>query len=87
MDCGILVSTMDTMFDVIERLHGQFGVRLARTQIQAVTQQRRDQLDSVPAAARPELLERLARQRLTGRTHDQTGRARHNEDSGVPHLQ
>ncbi|MGI8415180.1 MAG: hypothetical protein ACR2P2_03020 [Nakamurella sp.] len=78
---------MDTMFEVIERLHGQFGVRLARTQILAVTQQCRDQLDSVPAAARPELLERLARQRLTGRAHNQPAGARHNADSGVPHLQ
>lgn len=59
---------MDSMFDVVERLHREFGMELARTQILAVGQQCRDLLDSVPAAARSELLERLARQRLTDRS-------------------
>jgi hypothetical protein len=55
------------MFDVVERLHREFGVQLARTQIRVVAQQCCDQLDSVSAAARPELLGSAARQRRARR--------------------
>jgi len=78
---------MDTTFDVVERLHRDFGVQLARAQILAVAQQCRDQLDSVPVAARPELLERLVRQRLTDQVDDQPAEARDDADSGASHSQ
>jgi hypothetical protein len=55
---------MDVMIDVIERLHREFGAQHSRTEILAVVRTCHDQLDSVPAEAMPELLERLARQRL-----------------------
>lgn len=77
---------MDTTFDVVERLHREFGVQSARTQILAVAQQCRNQLNSVPAAARPGLLEHLARERLTHGLHDETSRVRDDADSGAPHL-
>lgn len=53
------------MFDVVERLHREFGAQLARSEILAVVHQCHHQLDSVAAEALPELLDRLARQRLT----------------------
>lgn len=56
---------MDTITDVVNRLHQEFGAQLARAEILAVVHQCHDQLDSVAADAMPELLERLARQRLT----------------------
>lgn len=50
--------------DVVERLCAVFAARLTRTDIVAVIQRCRDDLDTVPDPALPELVERLARHRL-----------------------
>lgn len=81
--CGNLTCTMDSMFDVVERLHSECGAQLARTQILAVAHQCRHLLDSIQAESRPELLERLARQRLTALPPDQPAKARHDTDAGA----
>jgi hypothetical protein len=51
--------------DVVERLFAEFGDRLTLPAIVEVVRECHEQLSSVPASALPELLERLARQRLT----------------------
>ncbi len=53
--------------DVIERLFRQFDGVIALPVIVEVTHECRQQLSGSPVAAMPELLERLARQRLTAR--------------------
>jgi len=53
--------------DVIERLFREFDGAIALPVIVEVTHECRQQLSGSPAAAMPELLERLARQRLTTR--------------------
>jgi hypothetical protein len=50
--------------DVVERLFTDFESDLTLPAIHAVVRQCRRDLDSIPATALPELLERLARQRL-----------------------
>lgn len=50
--------------DVIERLLNDFGSQLARSVVAAVVQRCRTELDIVARPALPELVERLARQRL-----------------------
>lgn len=50
--------------DIVERLFTEFGGRLALPVITAVVRECRGQLSCSPEAAMPELLERLARQRL-----------------------
>ncbi len=53
--------------DVIERLFREFDGTIALPVIVEVTHECRQQLSGSPATAMPELLERLARQRLTTR--------------------
>ena len=53
------------MTDVIERLHREFGAEHAHSEILEVVRLFRDELNSASAESRPELLERLARQRLS----------------------
>lgn len=60
-----------TYADVVERLFAEFEDRYALSTIVAMVQECRAQLSSSPATAMPELLERLARQRLrTGQVED-----------------
>jgi len=54
-----------SMTDVIERLHREFGAEHAHDVILEVVRLFRDELNSVSAESRPQLLERLARQRLS----------------------
>lgn len=75
------------MLDVVERLQAEFGAELAHTRILAVAHQCRHLLDLVQAESRPELLVRLARQRLTDLPHDKPGKAWHDADLGTSHLQ
>lgn len=51
--------------DVTERLFAEFETQLPVTTIAATVRQSSDDIDSVPEPALPELVERLARQRLT----------------------
>ena len=55
----------NSMTDVIERLHREFGAEHAHDVILEVVRLFRDELNSVSAESRPQLLERLARQRLS----------------------
>lgn len=55
--------TMQT--DTIGRLNGEFGARIPTALIYEIVTKCDSDLDSTPATARPEMLERLARQRLT----------------------
>ncbi|MCW2493374.1 MAG: hypothetical protein QOH56_3194 [Pseudonocardiales bacterium] len=50
--------------DVIERLCEEFSSQLPEVVITEVVSQCRDHLSGVPTTAMPEMLERLARQRL-----------------------
>lgn len=54
----------DTVADVIEQLGAEFEDRFALDEISGVVRRCRTDLDCSPAAALPELVERLARQRL-----------------------
>jgi hypothetical protein len=51
--------------DVVERLFAEFGDRMTLPVIVDAVHECHEQLSSVPASALPEMLERLARQRLT----------------------
>jgi len=57
--------TSGSIADVTERLFLEFEPRLPLTTIVAVVRGCRHELDTAPAPALPELVERLARQRLT----------------------
>lgn len=72
-------STVDpAVRDTTVRLRTEFGGQVAASRVAAVVAGARNDLDAVPATALPELLERLARQRLldpmgevgTADTHD-----------------
>lgn len=56
---------VDSYADVVERLFGEFEDRYPLSVIVAAVQECRVQLPCSPATAMPELLERLARQRLS----------------------
>ena len=58
------VST-ETLVDVTERLFAEFERRLSLTTISATVHECRRDLAGAPQPALPELVERLARQRLT----------------------
>jgi hypothetical protein len=55
----------DTLADVVERLFVVYQQQLSRTTIVMVARRCRRELDIISGPALPELLERLARQRLT----------------------
>jgi hypothetical protein len=59
-----VVSMSDSLVDVIERLFREFEGRCSLTEIVAVVQECRTQLCCSPPSALPELVDRLARQRL-----------------------
>jgi len=56
----------ETVVDVVERLMAEFEDRLDLHDIAAVVLGCRDDLDCSPPGALPELIERLAHQRLPG---------------------
>lgn len=64
----------DTLADVIEQLMTEFEDRLELSTISDVVLGCRADLDCSPVAALPELIERLARQRLLDRAADSPGR-------------
>ena len=53
-----------SLADVVDRLGGEFDVRLGRTTVVLVVRRCRRELDIVAGPALPEFVERLARQRL-----------------------
>jgi hypothetical protein len=57
--------TSGSLAEVTERLFAAFEPRLPLTTIVAVVRACRQELDTAPGPALPELVERLARQRLT----------------------
>lgn len=65
----------ESMADVIERLAAAFGSRVPPAVIVAVVRRCRRELDIVSGPPLPEMLERLARQRLTRLARLGRGRA------------
>ncbi len=61
-----------TVRDAVRRLTPEFGGALGAATVRTVVVEARRQLDGLPAADLPELVERLARQRL----HEVAGRRR-----------
>ncbi len=59
------VTSADSHADLVERLFREFEHRHARTDILAVIRAAQTDLAGSPPAALPELVERLARQRLS----------------------
>jgi hypothetical protein len=57
--------TTGSLADVTERLFAEFEPSIPLTTIVATVRQCRHELDAAPELALPELVERLARQRLT----------------------
>ena len=57
----------DPMVDVAVRVYAEFADRTTLAEVLAVVARARNDLDTPSAAALPELVERLARQRLAGR--------------------
>jgi hypothetical protein len=55
----------DSLVDVAVRLHRDYADRIPFTKVLAVIEECRRDLDTPGADALPELVERLARQRLT----------------------
>ena len=55
----------DPLVEVVERVYGDFADRATLAEVLAVVARCRDDLDTPSAAALPEMVERLARQRLT----------------------
>ena len=60
---------MTTQRDATARLHAEFGTQVSTAVINAVVAQCAIDLEGVAATARPEMLERLCRQRLTFLDH------------------
>ena len=54
----------DPMLDVVERLDAEVAASLTLTEVLAVVGRCRAEVDALSPAAMPELVERLARQRL-----------------------
>src|SRR6266542_2857803 len=65
--------TSGSIADVTERLFLEFEPRLPLTTIVAVVRGCRHELDTAPGPALPELVERLARQRSDGLSHEASG--------------
>ena len=59
----------DPLVEVVERVYGDFADRATLAEVLAVVARCRDDLDTPSAAALPEMVERLARQRLTVTRH------------------
>lgn len=59
--------TSAAIAEATQRLSAEFQPRVPLSIIAAVVRTCREELDSAPAPALPELVERLARQRLTDR--------------------
>jgi len=55
----------DPLAEVVARVYGDFADRATLAEVLAVVARCRDDLDTPSAAALPEMVERLARQRLT----------------------
>ncbi|MEV1292193.1 three-helix bundle dimerization domain-containing protein [Pseudonocardia sp. NPDC049635] len=53
-----------TVRDAVDRLAAEFAGRAPTSLVEQIVRGSRDDLDSVPAPALPEMVERLARQRL-----------------------
>ena len=62
----------DPLVDVAVRLYEDFADRVTMAEILAVVARCRSDLDTLSSAALPELVERLARQRLAGRVRPDT---------------
>lgn len=58
------MTSIDGLREMIERLTSEFGRAYSRQAITEVVNECRDQLDTAPPGALPEMTERLARQRL-----------------------
>jgi hypothetical protein len=72
----------DPLVDVAVRVHGDFSEHATLTQVLAIIEGCRRDLDSPSAAAMPELVERLARQRLTDQLAAQDDRAANTATNG-----
>jgi hypothetical protein len=57
----------DPLVEVAVRVYAEFADRVTLAEVLASVARCRDDLDTPSAAALPEMVERLARQRLTGR--------------------
>lgn len=60
----------DPLADITKRVHADFAERATLAEVSAVVLRCRRDLDTPSSAALPELIERLARQRLTDRLDD-----------------
>jgi hypothetical protein len=58
------LSESETLADVVDRLGREFGRRMPERQIVLTVRRARRELDIISGPALPELVERLARQRL-----------------------
>ena len=59
----------DPLVDVAARIYADFAADTTLAEVQTIVGQCRTDLDTPSAAALPELVERLARQRLVDRVH------------------
>lgn len=59
--------------DIAQRLYSEFGHRFGLEQIVEAVRTAEHDLSGAPPAALPELIERLARQRLTDHLHTTSG--------------
>jgi hypothetical protein len=70
--CGRQLTMNDPLIEVALRVYADFAAHASPAEVVAVISRCRHDLDTPSAAAIPELVERLARQRLTNRiTADQ----------------
>ena len=63
--CRVATVMADPLLDVVERLYAEVAAGLTLAEVLAVVGRCRTELDAPSAAALPELVERLARQRLS----------------------
>jgi hypothetical protein len=75
----------DPLLDVVERLYAEVASSLTLAQVLAVVGRCRTELDAPSPDAQPELVERLARQRLTELPPRPLIRGRPQGGAGVAH--
>jgi hypothetical protein len=74
----------DPLVEVVARMYGDFADRATLAEVLAVVARCRNDLDTPSATALPEIVERLARQRLTDHlTSPATGNGSALEEHGV----
>ena len=61
-EVSTLTASDPRMFEIVERLHAEFGPAHARRIVLAVVEVCRTELDAVPDGERPSVLDRLVRQ-------------------------